>query len=288
MQEDQLLKLSAPSRTAESCAMIRAAHYLHGERPLIFEDPVAIELVGDQGREICLRSGEMAHNDAAGIVLGRARYAEDLLEAAVQSGIDQYVLLGAGLDTFGLRRPDLLRIVRVWEIDEPATQAWKRERLAELGREVPAALEFVAADFEQETIGKALGRSSYRSDRRAFFSWLGTLPYLSHDAIIRTLRSLAAVSVPGSELVFDYRVSNDFIDPQDIPLVQAGDQATLQGGERKRSFLSPVTFPTEVCALGFDLVESLSPGQMGDRYFAGRSDIRRVRSHMYYAHFRRR
>ena len=224
----------------------------------------------------------------AGIVLGRARYTDDLLDEAVRSGVDQYVLLGAGLDTFALRRPDLLATIRVYEVDLPATQAWKRERLAELGRELPAALEFIPVDFEYETAAEALGRSSYRSDRRAFFSWLGTLPYLTREAIFCTLESLAVVSAPGSEIVFDYRVTKEFLDPQDVPAVEAGDRGTAQWGEPKRSWLNPLTFPNEVEAVGFNLIENLSAKQLEERYFAGRTDGLQVSSHHWYAHFRRR
>lgn len=288
MENDQKKESIARIRTAESCAVIRASHFLHGEHPLIFEDSVAIELISPNERERCFRENEAPRSGGAGIVLGRARYTEDLLERAARSGVDQYVLLGAGLDTFAARRGDLLTAMRVYEMDQPETQAWKRERLAQLDGGLPAALEFISIDFEHETIAEALGRSSWRSDRRAFFSWLGTLPYLSEEAILRTLESIAAVVAPGSEIVFDYRVATEFIDPLEVPRVQAGDQATAQGGEPKRSWLNPLTFPREVCALGFDLVENLSSKQLGERYFAGRSDGLHPMSHHYYAHFRKR
>lgn len=147
----------------------------------------------------------------------------------------------------------MLKALCVYEIDQPAIQAWKRERLAQLAGELPAALEFIPIDFEHETIAEALCRSSYRSDRRAFFSWLGTLPYLSETAILRTLESIAAASVAGSEIVLDYRVATQFIDAAKVPLVQAGDWITVGGGQS-----------------------------------AGRGDGLHPMSHHYYAHFRRR
>ncbi|UCG83094.1 MAG: class I SAM-dependent methyltransferase, partial [Dehalococcoidia bacterium] len=101
------------SKTAEATAAIRATHYVHGDRPLVFEDPFAIEFVSQEWREICLRGNELSQSGGAAIVLGRARYTEELLDAAVLSGIDQYVLLGAGLDTFALRRPDLTAMIRI-------------------------------------------------------------------------------------------------------------------------------------------------------------------------------
>jgi methyltransferase (TIGR00027 family) len=275
-----------PRKVAELCAAIRASHFLHGDRPLILEDPFAIELISQELRERCLGKNEYGRSGGASIVLGRARYTDDLLEAAVHSGVDQYVILGAGLDTFALRRPDLVGKVRVYEIDHPATQAWKRDLLAQLDRELPSTLEFIPVDLEHETVSAALGRSSFRSNSRAFFSWLGTLPYLTHEAIIRTLESLAASSAAGSEIAFDYRVSMEFVDPQDVPSVQAGDKATAAAGEVKRSFLNPQTFMDEVRAIGFDVVESLTPKQLAERYFAGRSDAARPTSHQYYAHLR--
>lgn len=274
-------------RTAESCAMIRAHHFLHAERPLVFEDSAAIELVGPEQRERCLHDTGLSGSGGAAVVLGRARYAEDMLARALQAGVDQYVLLGAGLDTFAMRHRNLPKSVRVYEMDHPETQAWKRERLTQIGGELPAGLEFVAIDFEREAIAEALRRSSYRSDRRAFFSWLGTLPYLTEQAIFATLASIAGAAAAGSEIVFDYRVAMEFVEPQDVPLVQAGDQGTAQGGEPKRSWLNPNTFPRDVSALGFELIENLSAKQLGERYFAGRSDGLRPRSHHYYAHFRR-
>ncbi len=276
------------SQTAEATAAIRAVHFLHGNRPLVFEDPFAIELLSPEWRDLCLHRKELFMTGAAGIVLGRARYTEDLLDAAVRSGVDQYVLLGAGLDTFALRRPDLLTLIRVYEIDHPATQSWKRERLAQLGRELPDALEFIPVDLEHETVARALSRSSFSSDQRAFFSWLGTTPYLSHEAIFNTLESIVEASAPGSEIVFDYRVSMEFIYPEDVPSVEFGDKFTAEGGEAKRSWLNPETLPNELREIGLNLIESLYPKQLEDRYFAGRSDIVRPASHQYYAHFRRR
>jgi methyltransferase (TIGR00027 family) len=277
------------SQSAELTAAIRATHYIHGDRPLVFEDPFAIDLLSLGLREICLGGTAFTQSSGAAIVLGRARYTEELLNAALLSGVDQYVILGAGLDTFALRRPDLTAmILRVYEVDHPKTQAWKRGHLAQLGRELPAALEFIPVDLEHETIADALSRSSFRSDQRAFFSLLGTMPYLSREAIFHTLESIAAASAPGSEIVFDYRVAMEFVDPEDVPFVEAGDKASAEAGEPKRSWLNPQTFPDEVCALGLELIESLSPKQLGDRYFDGRSDLLRPTSHQHYAHFRMR
>jgi methyltransferase (TIGR00027 family) len=276
------------SQSADATAAIRAAHFLHGNHPLVFEDPFAIELISPAWCQVCHRGNDLCMSGGGVIILGRARYTEDLLDAAVSSGVDQYVILGAGLDTFALRRPDLLARIRVYEVDLPATQTWKRERLAQLGHELPDALEFIPADLEHETVAEALRRSSYRSDKRAFFSCLGVMPYLSREAIFQTLESVVAASAPGSEIVFDYRVSKEFVEPEDISFVETGDNSSAQGGEPKRSWFNPLTLPDEISVLGFDLIESLTPKQLWERYFVGRSDIGRPASHQHYASFRRR
>lgn len=275
------------SQTAEGTAALRASHFLHAEHPLIFEDPFAIELIGPEFRERChAGGGEMGRSGNAAVVCGRCRYAEDQLEAAVRSGVDQYVVLGAGLDTFALRRPDLLETIRVYEIDKNATQTWKRECLAQLFDELPAALEFVPADLEHETVAETLARSSFSSDRRAFFSWLGTTMYLTREAVFRTLESIAAVSAPGSEIVFDYRVPIEFVAPEEVSAVEASWKGTAEMGEPQFAWFNPQTFPNEVVKVGFELVESLSPKQLEERYFTDRSDGMRVMTHHHYIHLR--
>jgi len=179
--------------------------------------------------------------------------------------------------------------VRVYEIDQPPTQDWKRQCLERSGRQIPASLEFVPADLEHETVMDALGRSSFRNDRPAFLSWLGTIMYLIPKAVFRTLGSLAVNLVPGSEMVFDYRVQIEFVDPEEAESVLAGDKGTAAMGEPKRSFFNPQTFTQEIeSKTGFEMLENLSPGDLIERYFAGRSDGMRPTTHHWYAHLRLR
>lgn len=287
MENTQLPGDNARIQTALSCAMIRAAHLLHGEQPLVFADPLAMKLLDHHGREHCLQDKAIAQGGGAGVVLGRARYTEELLERAAGSGVTQYVLLGAGMDTFAMRRADLLGRMRVFEIDRPEVQSWKQQRLNQCGEKLPAALEFIPIDFDNQSIRAVLEGSTYCSKQRAFFSWLGVLPYLTEETILSTLEAIAAATVAGSEIIFDYRVAMQFVDPDDVPLVQAGDRFTAQAGEPKRSFLNPHTFPAEVCKRGYRLIENLSARQLGERYFANRGDGLYPRSHHYYGHFRR-
>ncbi len=280
------MKKNTPSHLAELCAAIRAVHFLYGERPFLIEDPFAIELIGPEMREYVMSGKQTRPSSSAAIVLGRARYTENLLEEAIRSGIDQYVILGAGMDTFALRRPDLMEKVRVYEIDHPETQAWKQDMLAHLDRELPATLEFIPADLEHETITDALGRSSFRKESRVFFSWLGTVPYLTHEAVIRSLESLAASFCTGSEIIFDYNVSMEFVYPEDVPEVEIGHQHAAKVGEAKLSFLDPQVFLDQVGKMGFEVVESLTPKEMRERYFSGRNDVELPLSHHYYAYLR--
>ncbi|MFC1925654.1 class I SAM-dependent methyltransferase [Chloroflexota bacterium] len=277
------------SRTAELTAVIRAWHFLYGERPLVLEDPFAIDLLSPELRDRCLNpdgQNTPGQGGSLAIVLGRARYTEDKLEESVRTGTDQYVMLGAGGDSFALRRPDLMSKIRAYEIDRTETQKWKQQRLTERGHELPVSLEFIPADLEFETVLEALDRSSFRRDRRAFFSWLGTTVYLTPDAIFRTLRSLAGDLVSGTEVIFDYRVQTEFIDPAEVDFVLAGDRATAEMGEPKHSFFNPYTFPDDIKATGFDMVENISPEQLTQRYFSDRKDMARPTTHHWYARIR--
>lgn len=196
------------SQTADIAAATRARH-CRSANPPIFDDPFAIRLTSPGWRrivstrlfdwlvfDVVLRS--MAPIGTQ--VVLRSRYAEDVLEGALAAGVDQYVIIGAGFDSFALRRRDLEARLRVLEIDHPATQALKRERIAQLGDGLPSNLEFVAIDFERETVGEGLARSGFQPDRPAFFSWLGTTPYLSNTAALGTLLSVSEAARPGSEI----------------------------------------------------------------------------------------
>jgi methyltransferase (TIGR00027 family) len=219
-------------------------------------------------------------------ILARSRYAEDQLDKSIAAGTDQYVIVGAGLDSFALRRRDLSTRLRVYELDHPASQASKRDRLLELAISLPANLELIPVDFEQESVADALARSSYARERPAFYSWLGTIHYLTRDAIFRTLASIASFAAVGSEIVFDYRVPREFADAADIPVRDALDRFAVRRGEPIITSLDPLTFPREVCDLGFELLENLSGREQQARYFQGREDGMRPPPGSYFAHFR--
>src|SRR5579864_4150569 len=177
-----------PSHTAQRVAVRRAAHQLW-DAPRIFEDPVALKIIGPD------QAAELAHEPPAdsvptqhlrAFIVARSRYAEDQLAEAVARGTRQYVVLGAGLDTFACRNP--FAGLRVFEVDHPATQSWKRKQLESVGIPVPTSLTFVPIDFEKQTLAQALEPAGFKADQPAFFSWLGVTPYLPSEIVLANLQ----------------------------------------------------------------------------------------------------
>jgi methyltransferase (TIGR00027 family) len=249
--------------------------------PIVFEDPFAAELTST-GWRMVLRSRLLRQvlrktifagmRPVQGQILVRSRYAEEKLEEAIASGLKQYVLVGAGLDSFALRRRDLERTVHIYELDHPASQHSKQERLAELRIELPKNLEFVAVDFEQETVADALARSSFAQEQPAFFSWLGTTGYLTHEAVFQTLRSIAAFAVPRSEMVFDYLIPAKIVSPEHRLAARKVTRFVRRRGEPLITVFDPQNLGEQVSEVGFELLESLGPREQEARYFAARGD----------------
>jgi methyltransferase (TIGR00027 family) len=283
------------SRTAEAAAGARARHLREGEDP-VFEDPFAIQLLGPAGRRMVLNPVVRILRDlllgdlrwmAMGQVVVRSRFAEDALEEAIDAGATQYVILSAGLDSFALRRPDLVEKVRVFEVDHPATQAWKSAQLERIAVTPPGCLFFASVDFEHEGVAEGLGRTPYSSAERTFFSWLGTVPYLTEDAIFSTLRALVALSPPGSELVFDFGGSIEALRGNERRQVEKLLRFTARRGEPLLTFADPHAMLDRACALGFERVEVLDPAEQERRYLSGRSDRLRVLPVAHLARLRR-
>ncbi len=219
----------------------------------------------------------------ASMTLGRSRYAEDCLEESLHEGVQQYVILGAGLDTFAFRRPELTPRLQVFEVDHPATQAVKRERIAAAGWELPSHTHLVPVDLNRESLGDALQRSPYDPDRLSFFSWLGVTFYLTREVNFSTLQTIAGISAPGNNIVFDYMDTDALIPEKAGKRVQFALWAAERLGEPMQCGFDPATLGDDLRGLGFDLVENLSPSQIQARYFQGRSDRYTAFEHMYYA-----
>lgn len=165
------------------------------------------------------------------VTLSRSRYTEDNLEAAIQQGAQQYVILGAGLDTFAFRRPDLLKQLEVFEVDRPATQNDKQQRIARLGWEIPPQLHFVPVDFSKDNLETALRESGYQPQKTSFFSWLGVTLYLTRQAVFETLQSIATIASPGSVIIFDYLDTDAFIPERTEKSVQRMQEVVKRAGE---------------------------------------------------------
>ncbi len=196
----------SPPDLGHYVARQRAAHQIL-DNPKIFEDPLALRIIGAEA-ESTLRFSlaqfqKPAERDIRAFMVVRSRYAEDELARSIQRGVRQYVILGAGLDTFAYRNSFPESLLRVFEVDHPATQAWKRRRLEEAAIPIPASVTFVSVDFERQMTIDALRQSGFNSDELTFISWLGVPQHLSREAFISVLTSIVSSMRAGSEVVFD-------------------------------------------------------------------------------------
>jgi methyltransferase (TIGR00027 family) len=256
-----------PSRTALSAAAHRAAHQVL-ERGSIFTDPLALRILGPDA-EAAVRSAESdpAKRNLRLFIAVRARFAEDSLAAAVTRGVRQLVVLGAGLDTYAYRTP-WGGSLRIFEVDHPATQAWKRQRLAEAAIPVPAALAFAPVDFERETLAEGLCAAGFDPAQQTFFTWLGVVPYLTEPAVFLTLGFMAGLP-GGAHVVFDYG-NPPAADPgqDEFAACHASLAARVAGvGEAFRSHFETDALHARLTALGFREIEDLGRSLIRERYF---------------------
>jgi len=252
---------------------MRAAHQLL-DIPQVFADPLALAILGADGQEQ-LRAHLPAHRDPASqsiraTLAARSRFAEDQWKQAAARGVRQYVILGAGLDTFAYRS-EATPGVRVFEVDHPATQAWKRKRLADAGIGEPAFLAYVPTDFESTHLQLALAAGGFRAGEPAFFSWLGVAVYLETEAVWRTLRFIAACA-KGSAVVFDYVVDPALLPAPERAGVQAVAARVAQHGEPWKTYFSPTELEQGLREAGFSEVRTLDGAQINPLLFAGRTD----------------
>jgi len=247
--------------TAFSAAALRAWHTLAGEEPKIFRDELALSLTGlNEAEAIAL--GERVPAASASTCVLRSRFTEERLEAA-RARLNQYVVLGAGLDSYALRLGEALGSLTVFEVEDPPFQEWKRQRIAELGLTIPPQLRFVACDFETSSIAEALASSGFAADEPCFISWLGVTQYLTREAIDETLR-WAGGRPAGSEIVLTFLESN----------AQAAQLRTnmAQTGVAVLSDFATDEMTAMMEQAGFSRIEHLSPETAEERYFHGRSD----------------
>ena len=263
-----------PSRTAVRAALRRAAHQVL-DKPLVFEDPLALRMIG---REVAaaLRKdpsrfeSQLGSSSLRAFLVARSRIAEDALARAVDQGVRQYVVLGAGMDTYAYRQrvPGL----RVFEVDQAATQEWKRMRLKEVGLAEPESLTFVPVDFERQALVEALTSSGLVPDKPTFFSWLGVTPYLSKPAVWTTLQAVAALTKTGGGITFDYAVPVETLNVLQRAKFAIMQRRVSAAGEPFETFLRPETLKKKLHELGFSVVRDRGPEALNEKYFANRTD----------------
>ena len=303
MQEDQV------SRTALFTAFSRGYHSAH-DHPQIFSDPLAFSFLSPEERtriEVLLMEvlrvanplaaasftdmqsameWMMQSGAAASILLSRAQYAEECLEKSMESGVCQYVMLGAGLDSFAFRRPELVEKLVLFEVDHPATQGFKRQRLAELGWAEPANLHYVPVDFTRQGLADRLADSLFDPGSPVFFSWLGVTYYLPRQVVLATLQEIARFARSGSSIVFDYLDEEAFVPGKCAPRVQRMLSHVESLGEPMQCGLDSLTLAAEMKLIGLELVENLCPWDIQTRWFMGRTDHYRACEHSHFAHVR--
>lgn len=258
------MKPNEPSRTALMIARQRAAHQLldHGS---ILNDPFAMKILREDEKDVLQFAN--AHPSASIgrlFTTARSRIAEDALSGAVERGIRQIVVLGAGLDTFALRSPHGARQIRIYEVDHPATQAWKRQRLAEAQIALPPWLVLVPVDFERDDVAVTLAAAGFQQASPAFFTWLGVVPYLTEEAIVSTLDYMA--SIRNSEVVFDYMESPQAFSEEMRELVAKRSEQLKKIDEHPVSRFDPAGIAAILRSHGFRDIEDTNFEEIKSRF----------------------
>ena len=269
--------LTAPSQTALTAAAARAAHLIVDNEPVIFADTLAAYLLGDQADELInyhrRRGSHLVLASARAQVTCRSRYTERAVADAAGRGIAQYVILGAGLDSFAYRSA-LAGRVAVFEVDQPATQEWKRQRLAECGLDAPPNARFVPVDFEADSLTSRLSQAGFDVTSPALISWLGVTMYLTQDAIGAVLREVGQFA-PGTELILDYMLPADLRDDIGNSYVEQVAPAAAQRGEPWLSFFSPRQMTALLSGHGFAGASHIAMRDVGNEAMWRRADALR-------------
>jgi methyltransferase (TIGR00027 family) len=268
------------SVTALRAAVLRAIHQLVDDEPKIITDPIAVRLA-EAAAPGAVEAGKQTFSPpdlpvSRAIFVLRSRFAEDELAAAATRGVRQYVILGAGLDTFAYRQPPYAGVLNVFEVDHPATQAWKRESLAAADIPLPSNLSLVPVDFERQKLSEQLMVAGFDSTRPACFSWLGVSQYLPLSVIDETLRFVAGLPSP-STIVLTFVLSDEALTDDERSRKRQFIRMAADRGEAWLTFFHPDELRARLNDLGFARVFHLTPEEANARYFAGRQDGMQVR-----------
>jgi methyltransferase (TIGR00027 family) len=270
MQEKQTL---APESSAVRVALWRALHLEVDPLPHVLEDEIGLRLASPN---IDWRQRPDMHPEGTSgfraAIVARARFIEDLVIEQASNGVTQYVILGAGLDTFAQRQKEIAARLSIFEIDQPGPQSWKRQRLIELGLGIPDWLRLVPVDFEAGVAWwERLAASGFDSSRPAVVASIGVSMYLTKDATAATLRQIATLAT-GSTLAMTFLLPIDLIEPEDRPGLQMAEKGARAAGTPFISFFSPPEILSLAREAGFNHVQHLSGASFAQRYFSGRSD----------------
>lgn len=265
---------ATPSRTALRVALRRAAHQIHDRPPLIFDDPLALRILPPEALAELQRTPAALRRPFSAALRAfmatRARFAEDVLADGVRArGIRQALVLGAGLDTFAYRNPypDL----RIFEVDHPATQTWKRDLLKNAKIDVPHSVTFVPVDFERQSLRQELLRDGFDFNVPTATAWLGVVPYLTQEAFAATAGVLGGFA-GGSSVVFDYSLPREALPPVERLMLDSLSARVARAGEPFQLFFTPQQLADELRSSGLRVVEDLDTPAIKARYLHGRSD----------------
>ncbi|RST77313.1 SAM-dependent methyltransferase [Siminovitchia acidinfaciens] len=272
-------KITEPDHTAVRVALWRALHVQVDSPPHVLEDEVGLRLadLDDGWRERPDMDPEFTSSFRASIV-ARARFIEDLVVEQVGRGVMQYVILGAGLDTFAQRRPEVASNMQIFEVDQPGTQAWKRQRLIDLGFDIPQWLHLVPVDFEaDESWLEQLKAAGFDAGRPAVVASTGVTQYLTKDAVAATLREVAGLA-PGSTLAMTFILPPELVQSELRPGMEASRKGAKEGGTPFVSFFTPQEMLDMAREAGFKEARHVSAADLNKRYFTGRTDGLRLLS----------
>ncbi len=297
------MKQNESSMTALISAFSRAYH-VENDHPVIFSDTLAKQLMTDD--EYKQISGYMAggidffapdkkdefstieqslkwvvQTQLAPTPLARARFCEDALQNAIQTGASQYVILGAGMDTFAYRNPELLSKIHVFEVDHPNTQDFKKQRVEDAGWTVPKNLHYVSMDFTTDNLAIELEKAGFDNRKLTFFSWLGVTYYLTKDQISTMLETISSLTPQGSTIVFDYADENLF--SSDVKRVQNMIAMANTSGEPMKSSFSYSELEKSLEDAGWLIYEHLTSNEIQERFFSNRKDYLHSFEHINYA-----
>jgi methyltransferase (TIGR00027 family) len=266
-------QIAAPESTAVRVALWRAMHVQVDPPPHVLEDEIGLRLAApDEGWRRRPDMDPQATSHFRASIVARARIIEDLVAEQAGHGVGQYVILGAGLDTFAQRRPAIASRLRVFEVDQPGPQAWKRQRLIELGLGIPDWLRFVPVDFEAgDSWRQRLAAAGFDARQPAVVASSGVSMYLTRNAIVAMLREVAALA-PGSTFAMTFLLPLDLADPEVRPGLQRAEKGARASATPFISFFTPAEMLTLARKAGFGEVQHVSAAALAQRYFAGRTD----------------